>query len=296
MTIDDKLLRGYALLRRAGNDESMLGLAMITFHGALEDHLDEMLRRDPDLDPQIREALENGRLGWLPRADAALARGLITPTQRNIALDANRLRQEVAHGETFAGSAASVEQYATFVSGITGRGKSVRAVREAAEAPTAAHSAVGSNAYSARRARPRPAASRPVVSMLPWPVRNMAFTAVAVVVGVGLLWWMLGGIINPTNTPATNTARPPTTAPLPTPAPQLATIARLGGATGLMRTAPSFNAPTQPAPISDGTRVTILNRPTVQAEGTSWRYISYGGYDGWVPEHNLDIQAPTGVG
>lgn len=303
MTIDNKLHRGHALLRRAGDDEATLGLAMITLHGALEDHIDEMLRRDPALDPQVRAEIDADRLGWLSRADAALARGLLTPTQRNIALEANRLRQAVAHGEPFAGSAASVEQYAAFVAEVTGRAAAPRAAHAATEAATAAHAVPEDTAWNARaskntarrtatRPRPRPPGARPVLTL---PVRNMALTAAAVFGALAILWWMWTGIFGATPPQPQVASQRPTIAVLPTPVPQQASIARLGGATGFLRTTPSFNAPTYPAQVRDGTRVVLLNRPSVTAEGTTWRYVEYSGYQGWVPENNLDVAA-VGVG
>ena len=84
--IAQKLRRGNAMYKYADGDADGLGLALLAFHGALADWLDEQLMRDEALDHATREAASTGKLGWLPRADAALRRGLISADQRRLDL------------------------------------------------------------------------------------------------------------------------------------------------------------------------------------------------------------------
>lgn len=62
--IDERLERGVALFRRAGDDDALLGAALLAFVGALEQFLDADLLARPELAEPDRAQLTQGRLGW----------------------------------------------------------------------------------------------------------------------------------------------------------------------------------------------------------------------------------------
>ena len=59
--IAQKLRRGNAMYKYADGDPDGLGLALLAFHGALADWLDEQLMRDEALDHATREAASTGK-------------------------------------------------------------------------------------------------------------------------------------------------------------------------------------------------------------------------------------------
>ncbi|HWQ12008.1 MAG TPA: hypothetical protein VNL77_04370, partial [Roseiflexaceae bacterium] len=89
---------------------------------------------------------------------------------------------------------------------------------------------------------------------------------------------------------------PAATVPPPTPTPEIrqGRIVGLGGATGFMHEPAGFNTPTLPPPLPEGTVVTLLDMPPTTAEDTIWVKVSYGGYEGWVPQNNVEaVTAPA---
>ncbi|HWQ11937.1 MAG TPA: hypothetical protein VNL77_04010, partial [Roseiflexaceae bacterium] len=148
-SVDEKLRRGFDLAARAHGDGDTLGVALLALHGALEDHLDQALGHLAELSPEDRLALEDPAYGWVKRANLALRYGLVTREQRQAILDANRQRQEFAHGDPFRGSQRELENYASLVAVLVGR------------RPTAAHAA-----RPAKRPAPTvvPAAAQPAAA------------------------------------------------------------------------------------------------------------------------------------
>jgi hypothetical protein len=304
--VEEKVRRGFELVQRAGEDSDLLGAALLAFHSALSDYLDAELRRSPLLSDEERKAIDEGTMTWLTRATLAQRAGLLTEKQRDRVLEINRVRTGFAHGESFAGSARSVAAYGEFVAGLCDRVSSA-SVRETAahRAPTGAHrAAAGATATataqpspttaSGLRARAEERKARQAGLIPESRSFRVALAAVAVLL---LIVLAVAGMQQLTPAPPSIASAPPTSlsassAPPPTstPTPQKARIVNLPpGGPGWLRTTPSFRAPTQPVPLSEGLEVTLLERDPVDAEGTRWRFVSVGGYDGWCPEHNLAL-------
>ncbi|MGQ9548752.1 MAG: hypothetical protein ACUVWS_08990 [Roseiflexus sp.] len=300
--VEEKVRRGFDLVQRAGDDNDLLGAALLAFHSALSDYLDNELRRSPLLSDAERKAIDEGTLGWATRAALAQRAGLLTETQRDRVLTINWVRTGFAHGEGFAGSARSVAAYGEFVAELCGLAQprtasphrdasaqraSTGAFREAGAPTTRPETASGLRARveerQARRAGWLPE-DRPF---------RLTLVALAALIFIALMIGGLQQLLTPSTpsiagappiAPSVAIAMPPTNTPIP----KKARIVNLPpGGPGWLRTTPSFRAPTQPVPLSEGLEVTLLERNPVEAEGTRWRLVSVGGYDGWCPEHNL---------
>jgi hypothetical protein len=314
-SVDEKLRRGFDLAARAGGDDDLRGVALLALHGALEDHLDETLGRMPELSPEDRAALDGPGYGWVTRANLALRYSLITREQRQAILDANSQRQEFAHGAPYAGGQRAIDTYATLVAELCGRRPTAahaarpaaRPARPAAQ-PTAAVAArpgrpaerttVGASSGWDNRAKVRSARRS---DLLPGdlPVRGLLATAVLLVllfVGWRALSWsppeqepVISGAPLASAIPSSPTAPPPTA----TPAVREARIVNLGGAIGFMHEPAGFSTPTQPPQLPEGTLVRLVDVAPVSAEGATWVRVAFGGYEGWVPETNLEAVAPA---
>ena len=300
--VEEKVRRGFDLVRRAGDDSDLLGAALLAFHSALSDHLDAELRRSPLLSDAERKAIDEGTLGWATRAMLAQRARLLTEKQRDCVLEINRVRAGFARGEGFAGSARSVAAYGEFVADLCGLTQiyaspsqrttaahrtSTGAFREASDAPTRPMAASGFRARVQERK----------VRQAGWSLESQSFHLALVALAVLVLVFLaIGGLQRLlTPSPPSIAGAPPTALsaaiilpPTNTLTPKKARIVNLPpGGPGWLRTTPSFRAPTQPVPLSEGLEVTLLERNPVDAEGTRWRFVSVGGYDGWCPEHNL---------
>jgi len=300
--VDEKLRRGFDLVQRAGSDNDLLGAALLAFHSALADHLDAELRRSSLVTVEERQAIDEGTMGWATRATLAQRAGIITDRQRDRVLDVNRVRAGFAHGETFTGSARSVAAYGELVAELCGRsapvdarvagatvqgaasGSRIAGARQAATVETAP----GLGARAAVR-RARKADLIPESTSLRVVMAAVAVLLLAVVAILGLQQ-LTPSAASLAGAAPTALVAPATRAPTSTPMSRSARIVNLPpGAPGWLRTTPSFRAPTQPVPLSEGLEVTLLDRDPVDAEGTRWRFVTFGGYDGWCPEHNLEI-------
>ena len=82
--IDQRLDRGVEIFRRAGDDSALLGAALLTFHGALEQYIDAELRDRPEIGAEERRLLDAGRLGWPTRAKLAADSGGSHAPLRNL--------------------------------------------------------------------------------------------------------------------------------------------------------------------------------------------------------------------
>ncbi len=112
----DKLQLGWERFQKAGNDPELLGYALISFHGALEDYFRDWLSNNNFIDPQIRHRVQDKQqVQWKELIDLMQQYGGVSLETRNSILNANRLRQQVAHGSRFSGTRADVEAYANLV-------------------------------------------------------------------------------------------------------------------------------------------------------------------------------------
>src|SRR4051812_19347864 len=124
--IDQRLDRGVEIFRRAGDDSALLGAALLTFHGALEQYIDAELRDRPEIDAEERRLLDAGRLGWPTRAKLAEQSGLLDPAQARQAIEATRARIAIARGDVCAWTAGAVESYGQMVAARCGRRELIR--------------------------------------------------------------------------------------------------------------------------------------------------------------------------
>jgi hypothetical protein len=279
--VEEKVRRGFDLVRRAGDDSDLLGAALLAFHSALSDHLDAELRRSPLLSDAERKAIDEGTLGWATRAMLAQRAGLLTEKQRDRVLDINRVRASFAHGEGFAGSARSVAAYGEFVADLCGltQPRTAPSQRDTAahRAPTGASRHAGDSptrpvAASGLRARAEERKARQAGWL---PESGSLRLALAILAVLALVFLAISGLQQLLTPSTPSIAGAPPTAlsaaitlpPTNTPAPNKARIVNLPpGGPGWLRTTPSFRAPTQPVPLSEGLEVTLLERAPFDAE------------------------------
>lgn len=280
--IDERLERGVAIFRRAGDDPALLGAALLAFQGALERFLDTELLGWPALGAAERGQLEQGRLGWLARADMAERASLLGPEQRAQALAAARARTLLARGDACDWAAAELQSFGQLAALVCGRHELIHQVDQRAE-----------------RARAT-AAHAPPVWQPPPPRRFglLRFTAAALFLATfALVGWVLfqqidgvrllgalGALPAPTAEPALFDAEPS-----PTPPQRRAAIRGLGGGPGWLHVTPSFDSPTRAIRLADGMIVTLREQQQVDAGGVRWQQVEAGGYEGWCPEANLAI-------
>jgi hypothetical protein len=308
--VDEKLRRGFDLAERANGDGDTLGVALLALHGALEDHLDEALRRLPDLAPEERQALEDPAYGWVTRANLALRHELVTREQRQAILDANSQRQEFAHGDPFVGGQRALDNYATLVAGLVSRRPTAaHPARPAAHRPARAVAPTSATAP----ARMRSSEGTTVSASSPWddraavrrtrrpdllpdslPVRALIAALAVLVLAVAV--WRLLSLSDPAGQPRTAdrplepAITPAATVPPPTATPEVrqGRIVGLGSATGFLHEPPGFDTPTLPPPLPEGAIVILLDDAPVAAGGATWVKVAYSGYEGWVPQNNVE--------
>ncbi|HIK07307.1 MAG TPA: TM2 domain-containing protein [Trichormus sp. M33_DOE_039] len=112
----NKLQLGWERLQKADNDSELLGYALVSFHGALENYFRDWLATNNSLDFAQRERVQDPQqVQWKELLDLIQQyRGLSAEDFRRI-LNANKLRQEVANGNRFQGTRADVEVYGQLV-------------------------------------------------------------------------------------------------------------------------------------------------------------------------------------
>ncbi|MBK9941742.1 MAG: hypothetical protein IPP13_09020 [Kouleothrix sp.] len=279
--IDERLERGVALFRRAGDDDALLGAALLAFVGALEQFLDADLLARPELAEPDRAQLTQGRLGWARRADLAEQHGLLRGQHRAQVLEAARARVAMARGEACAWDAGEIQAFGRLVANICGRRELVRQIDQRAE-----------------RARTTAAAAPPAYSTVPprFPWVRLVATLLFLVALGGVLWVIYQQIDGPRLLGALGALPAPTAEPVPfeidpsaTPVQRRATIVGLGGTPGWLHVTPAFDSPTRAIQLADGMQVTLREQQQVDANNTRWQLIEAGGYEGWCPEANLAI-------
>ncbi len=277
--IDDKLRRGYEILDRAEDDPDLLGVALLAFHGALEDHLRETLQEESDLTEDQRHALVDRSFGWVPLVELGQQYLGITAEQRRMLLGANSVRQSFAHGEPFRGNPASVRTYARMVGNLCGQPMLGARLPERATQPIVARQELAPR--SREQAGEKAAMySRRLIAI------GMGMVLLLTVVYLGYIWLVPAAPEQATSRASATTPIP--TAILPTPGPRLARIVRLGGAPGGLHEQPAFDSLTLPIQLSDGLEVTLIDQPITDAAGNRWQIVSVGGYEGWCPVNNLE--------
>lgn len=121
----EKLRLGLQRLSKAGNDPDLLGLALISLHGALEDRFRNWLSTNPSVPPSEREVVLDARkMQWKGLLDLMRQYGGLNDNQRQYIFRLNRLRRDVGHGSQFTGTRSELENYADFVRGFVANGSS----------------------------------------------------------------------------------------------------------------------------------------------------------------------------
>jgi DnaJ-class molecular chaperone len=112
----EKLKRGLELLKKAGSDRDLLGLALISLHGALEDYFRDWLASSPKVptSEQIR-AKDKKQVQWLELLELMQKYNSLKQGDRSYILRMNKLRQEVGHGNPYTGGQKELESYAGYV-------------------------------------------------------------------------------------------------------------------------------------------------------------------------------------
>jgi hypothetical protein len=206
----DKLAQGLERLRQAGDDRERLGSALLSIHGALEDHFRAWLAGNRQFPADQRALLANRQqvnwdklLEWMQRYG-----GLSGEIIRRIR-QANRLRQEVAHGSSYSGTRSFLDGYAALVKSLceekyslkqpTGQPANIaERPRTNGRAPTAparrqTQRTPAAQARTPARAARKPAArtsKRPADAPPPWPVgvvgRFLVFLIVLLIIYIML--------------------------------------------------------------------------------------------------------------
>lgn len=284
--IDERLDRGVAIFRRAGDDSALLGAALLAFQAALEQQLDVELANQPTLGERERGLVQQSRLGWATRAALAEQFGLLSPDQRDLALEAAKTRLALARGDQCDWSAEELQTFGRLVALVCGRRELIRQIDQRAERArtTAAHTAPRIwEAAPARRS---------------FPIVRAIVTAIFLLTLAAVIWTIYIQIDGPRLLRAFGALSAPTGAPIelddapsPTPPQRHGMIAGLGGGPGWLHATPSFDSPTRAIKLADGMEVTLREQSQVDNNGLRWQLVEVGGYEGWVPESNVVIKA-----
>jgi len=282
--IDERIERGVAIYRRAGDDSALLGAALLAFHGALELQIDAELANQPTLGERERGLLEQRRLGWLARADLAQQYGLLSSDQRALALEAAKTRLALARGEECDWSADELRIYGRTAALLCGRRELIRQIDQRAERARATVAQPAPRIWDVPTTRRR------------FPIVRAIVTAVFLLTFAAVLWTIYIQIDGPRLLRALGALTAPTVAPIaledvptPTPAQRRATITGLGGGPGWLHATPSFDSPTRAIRLADGMDVALREQSQVDTNGVRWQLVEAGGYEGWVPENNLAL-------
>jgi|GEM_PF-6223237 len=111
-----KLQRGMENLHQAGQNTTLLGAALISLHGALEDHYRAQLASNSRIPSTKRtDILDPEKTKWIQLVELVGEYDTLEKVDRQRILRANHLRQSFAHGGEYEGTRDELEQYASFV-------------------------------------------------------------------------------------------------------------------------------------------------------------------------------------
>src|SRR5262245_43126026 len=117
----EKLELGLQRLAKAGDDADMLGLALQSIHGALEDHFRARLSSDSHMPAEQRAAMADPKqTQWRDLLDAMQLYGDLSAPNRELIWRTNALRTKVAHGGRYTGGRADLERYAALARSLCG--------------------------------------------------------------------------------------------------------------------------------------------------------------------------------
>lgn len=290
----EKLELGLQRMAKAGDDPDLLGLALQSIHGALEDTFRARLAADPHMPSDQREAmLDPKRVQWKELLDAMQLYGNLSAQDRELIWRANGQRTRVAHGGRYNGTRAELARYASLaqqLSGYTAPAKPPKApAGSAAQALRPPSEKTAPRARASTEAPDIPRAVRTHAPTAPQRTRIGWWSIVlAVVLLVGLASFVvlrsatrplaqLAAAAASPSTVAETTAAAPTASP-PTPAtPRAATVNAPDGL-NIRRDHSSRAAILETLPY--GAHVTVLGGP-VDADGHTWWQIAANGQQGW---------------
>jgi len=309
----EKLELGLQRLAKAGDDADMLGLALQSIHGALEDHFRARLSSDSHMPAEQRVAMADPKqTQWRELLDAMQLYGDLSAPNRELIWRTNALRTKVAHGGRYTGGRADVERYAALARSLCGypadakpaaesrpfdtppprSGEKLRGSRTpgpsqpraSAEKPAGARSAASPDIPRAVRVG---ASAAPARRRSRWPG---GLLALALLLGLAAF-----AVLRRAPAPRAESAPAPTalvtsapvieapavpraTSVLPTPVPRAATVTAQDGLN--LRADPKFKAALV-GTLPSGTRVTIVGAPVPGDDGYIWWNVEVDGLRGW---------------
>ncbi|MEI6181472.1 MAG: hypothetical protein WCP31_12005 [Chloroflexales bacterium] len=117
--IDATFQLGLTRLEAAGENQSTLGQALLSFHGALEDYIRFFLATNSAVPAETREVVrDRGKTQWRDLVMFAQRYHVINANDKNIILSMNRKRQEIAHGKACQIHKREIEFYAGLVRSV----------------------------------------------------------------------------------------------------------------------------------------------------------------------------------
>ncbi|MFN8504190.1 SH3 domain-containing protein [Kouleothrix sp.] len=300
-SVNAKLELGLERLAKAGHDPDLLGGALQSIHGALEDAFRAQLAADTHVpEGQRADYVDPKKVQWKDLLDAMMLYRDLSQADRDVIWRTNSVRTRVAHGGRYTGSRADLERYAELVQRLCGYTPPAPA---ATPTPAPARPArPASPAGAARRAgpaapeipravRPRQAAAKPARSRLNW-MAILAATTLLVIIAIAAIArnTTASRAPAPAATPAASPAGStpaPTAAPTATAAPRAATVRAEDGLN--IRADHSIQAAVLLA-VANGTRITLIGGP-VEAEGHTWWQVDMNGRQGWCDDQFLQLDA-----
>lgn len=115
MSIQQKLEKGRTLLNKAGSDPDLLGLAMTSIHGALEDACRDWLDA-PEIKQQHGKDVKNrAEASWQTLLELMQKHCSWSEQDVKYVAKMNSLRNKAAHGDEFTGTRQELEQYLSYV-------------------------------------------------------------------------------------------------------------------------------------------------------------------------------------
>jgi hypothetical protein len=314
----DKFREGQRLLAQAGNDQAALSMALLKVHSALEDYLRSALATNQAVPEETRQAVTDIRaVQWRDLADYAQKYNVITGPERNTILSFNKLRQNVAHGETITLDREQLEQYVRMIGGKlnirvedvpTKPAQSPRTQPpvSAPPRPTAATQPLPKHPYNPyetavpdKRKKPKAPKNNPPATR-PRGCTSWVF-------GFLLIFFVLSGVRafqdrfdviysedgDPLRLPKIVDARStqPESAPVaqPTAAARMATVVDVGNLGLRVRETPSLTGTLVATKLSEGTQVQIIGGPQ-EADGHTWWQIQTEAITGWCSGTYLQIE------
>jgi hypothetical protein len=144
MSIQEKLNKGRDRLQKAGNDPDLLGLALTSIHGALEDACRGWLSA-----PNIRnqhgvDVQERSQASWKVLLELMPRYCGWSESDVRYVSKMNSLRNRVAHGDGFNSSHSEIEKYLNFVEGAIARGGTPSTEPQPTPQPSVARGIFGS--------------------------------------------------------------------------------------------------------------------------------------------------------